>query len=308
MATLLTPVGRMVAGSLYKPNTTDWQGNPLVTKTGANAGQPRQEYFFQIAIAKGSEQHWSQTPWGAVIFNAATEGFPNGEPQRPDFAWKVTDGDSTVPNKKGVTPVSKTGFAGHWVLGFSSGFAPSVYTADGTQQIAEPDAVKNGYYIQVSGTVVANGNAGNAGVYLNHDMVALAGYGEEIHNRPDAAAVGFGGVALPVGASPTPLAGSFNPAAQPQSIGVPAQQIQQPINVGASLNVPVQQLAAPVQQPIQQQPMQAVQPAVQYQQQQEMLAPVAGQAPAAQYAIPIGTAQGVPAAETPVGNQFINPQ
>ena len=106
---LTTPLGRLVAGSLYKANDKDWQGNPLTTKTGANAGKSRSEFFFALAIPKGAEQHWSQTLWGQEIFNCACAGFPNGEPQRPDFAWKITDGDSQVPNKAGNAPASKVG-------------------------------------------------------------------------------------------------------------------------------------------------------------------------------------------------------
>ena len=33
-----TPVGRLVMGSLYKPQTTDADGKPLVVKSGPNAG------------------------------------------------------------------------------------------------------------------------------------------------------------------------------------------------------------------------------------------------------------------------------
>ena len=225
MATLLTPVGRLVAGSVYTPNTTDWQGAPLVIKTGPNAGQPRTEFFFALAIPKAGEQSWAETPWGQAIYQAALTGFPNGEPQRPDFAWKITDGDSQVPNKRGVMPCTKDGYPGHWVMGFSSSFAPKLYTmAGGLQapaQLLEPDAIQNGYFVQISGTVEPNGIPGNPGVYLNHNMVCLQGYGQVIQSGPDVATVGFGGAALPAGATATPPAGSFNPAVPGQPGAVP---------------------------------------------------------------------------------------
>ena len=41
--------------------------------------------------------------------------------------------------------------------------------------IADEGAVKLGYYIQVAGSVDANNNLQNPGVYLNHRMVALQG-------------------------------------------------------------------------------------------------------------------------------------
>jgi hypothetical protein len=216
MPNILTPVGRLVAGSLYNPNTTDWQGNQLVTKTGPNKGQPRQEFFFALAIPKGQEQHWAQTEWGNVIYQAGAAAFPNGEYGRQDFAWKITDGDSQVPNRVGKTPASKPGYPGHWVLAFSSAFAPGLYTMVGglqaPQQLVEPNAIQLGYYIQVAGSVEGNNQPGNPGVYLNHSMVCLQAYGEVIHTGPDAASVGFGGAALPPGASATPPAGGFNPA------------------------------------------------------------------------------------------------
>jgi len=49
---ITSPVGRIVMGSLYDPSTTDAEGKPLVVKTGPNAGQPRVNYFFALAIPK----------------------------------------------------------------------------------------------------------------------------------------------------------------------------------------------------------------------------------------------------------------
>ena len=141
------------------------------------------------------------------------------------------DGDSQQPNRRGTIPANVEGYAGHWVLNFSSGYQPKLFNADGTQQLIEIDAVKPGYYIQVYGTVRGNDNSANPGVFLNHSMVALAGFGPEIMTGPDAGAVGFGG-ALPPGASPTPVGGGFNPAPtqQQQQFGQPGQpgSYQQP--------------------------------------------------------------------------------
>jgi hypothetical protein len=78
---ILTPVGRLVQGSLYNPNTTDAENRPLVFKSGANAGQPRVDYYFGLAIAKQGEQHWSQTEWGAKIWALGNAAFPNGQTQ-----------------------------------------------------------------------------------------------------------------------------------------------------------------------------------------------------------------------------------
>ncbi len=208
-----TPVGRLVMGSLYKPQTTDADGKPLVVKNGPNVGQPTVRYFFALAVPKNpGEQHWASTEWGQKIWAAGHAGFPQGQANSPTFAWKVVDGDSQVPNSKGKKPCEREGYPGHWVISFSSGFPPKIYNRDGTAAIVEPDAVKLGYYVQVNGDVDANGNAMKPGVYLNHNMVALSAYGPEIHSGPDVAAAGFGAAPLPAGASATPV-GGFAPAA-----------------------------------------------------------------------------------------------
>ena len=208
-----TPVGRLVMGSLYKPQTTDADGKPLVVKSGPNAGQPKVTYFFALAIPKNpGETHWSQTPWGATIYKAGSEAFPQAC-QAPSFAWKVVDGDSTIPNKKGIAPITREGYKGNWVISFSSGFAPKIYNNDGSQAIVEPDAVKLGYFVQVNADVDGNGSNQNPGVYINHSMVALSAYGPEIVVGADASSVGFGQAPLPAGATTTPPA-AFTPPAQ----------------------------------------------------------------------------------------------
>jgi hypothetical protein len=220
---ITTPVGRLVQGSLYKGNDTDANGSPLVVKTGPNVGQARTEFYFAVAIPKGQEQHWNQTEWGRQIWDEAAKSWPNGEYERPDFSWKIVDGDSQVPNKKNVKPCDVQGFAGHWVMKFSSGFAPQIFNADGSQQLVEEGAVKLGYYVQVNGSANSNGNAQNPGMYLNHSMVAFSAYGDEIRVGPDAASVGFGGQPLPAGASSAPTGGgSFNPAAPTPAAAAPA--------------------------------------------------------------------------------------
>jgi hypothetical protein len=216
-ANVLTPTGRMLWGSLYEPQTKDADGKPLVIKTGPDAGKPTQRYAFGVGIPKGAERHWAETPWGAPIWATGHAGFPQ-QAQSPSFAWKVTDGDSTVPNKNGKRPCDKEGYPGHWVLSFSSSFAPRVFNKDGSAPIAEPGAVKCGYYIQVAGTVDSNGSTQNPGVYLNHNMVALQGYGTEIVSGPDAASVGFGQGPAPVGMQAAPVGGLVAP---PAPVGAP---------------------------------------------------------------------------------------
>lgn len=217
---ILTPIGRLVQGSLYEPNTKDALGNPLVIKSGSKAGQERVSYFMAIAIPKNNHLPWQQTDFGMKMTQVAQRDFPNGQSSHFGFAWKLIDGDDTVPNKRGNKPCDQPGFKGCWILKFSGGFAPLIYdTRNNLKQMLEKDAVNLGDYIQIFGHITGNNSSQQPGVYLNHQMVGFIGYGERIvlMGTPDPKSVGFGG-SLPQGASLTPLAASnFNPSTQPLS-------------------------------------------------------------------------------------------
>jgi hypothetical protein len=234
---ITSPVGRIVMGSLYDPNTTDAEGKPLVVKTGPNAGQPRVNYFFALAIPKGTEPHWAHTPWGQQIWNVGNQAFPNAA-QSPTFAWKIEDGDSQIPNKKGRKPCDNEGWPGHWILKFSGGFAPKVYQQEGAGyvQVMQKDFCKPGYFVEVAFSVDGNGSQSQPGVYINHSMVCFRAYGPEITFGPDVASAGFGVAPLPVGASMTPLAGAIPmpqiPAAAPALPGAPVGYAPPPVPAG----------------------------------------------------------------------------
>jgi hypothetical protein len=207
---LLTPVGRLVQGSLYEPQTTDAENKPLTIRTGPQAGQPRVDYFFSLAIPKSTEKHWAETPWGQKIWAAGHAGFPNGQASAPTFAWKVTDGDSQIPNRVGKKPCDREGHKGHWVLNFSSGFAPQIVNEDGSSYLLEKDYVNLGDYIQVAGTVTDNGSQQQPGVFLNHSHVAFVRYGKRITIGVDPKSIGFGkGTVIPMDGSLTPPAQGF---------------------------------------------------------------------------------------------------
>lgn len=210
---LLLPVGRLVQGSIYEPQTKNIDGAPLIIKNGPNMGKPRQDYHVAIAIKKGAESHWSQTQWGALIYNFALTAFPNGQTQIPSFAWKIIDGDSAIPNRKNKKPCDRPGHPGHWILHFNGGFAPSLYTSDGSKPIPEINFLNLGDYVQLFGDISANNSQQTPGIYLNHKLIAFSGYGERIavSSTVDPTTVGFGGTPLPDGASPIPLTNGFNP-------------------------------------------------------------------------------------------------
>lgn len=243
---LTTSVGRLVGGSIYEPKTTDGDGNPLLIKTGANKGQPRVSYDFAVAIPKiAGQTHWSQHPMFAPVWTFGHAAYPQGQAQIASFAWKVIDGDSTVPNTKLKRPCDNEGYPGHWVVWFSSGTPPTVWNSDGSAQILEVGAVKNGFYIQVQGNVAPNNSEQSPGLYWNHFRIALAAYGPEISYGPSVGEAGFGqGVQLPPGASAAPVAAAFNPAAPPPP-PVPGAPIAPPTPLAPPPPLPVP-VAAPV--------------------------------------------------------------
>jgi hypothetical protein len=212
---LTTPVGRIVQGDLAKAQPVlDNLGKQKLTRDG----HPAIQHFISLAIPKTpGHTHWAQTDWGKQIWDEGNRAHPNFAPH-PTFSWKIEDGDSGIPNKKGKKNCDREGFPGHWILKFRSGFLPKTYNADGSLAIPA-DQIKCGYYVQVNCSVA--GNTGESpGVYLNPNMVALSGYGEEIIAGPDASEAGFGAAPLPPGASATPI-GGFVPPAVPAAPGVP---------------------------------------------------------------------------------------
>ena len=235
MAKILFSPGRMIGGSAYEPRVTlDNNKQPKIGKDG----QPEKKFNIGIAIPKAGEQHWSQTEWGKVIWNEGATAY-EALAQHPSFAWKITDGDSPIPDKNGKPQNSKVGYPGNWVVWFTQSWAPKLVNANGSHELTERDAIVPGYFVQMYAECVANGSktkpAPTAGVYMNPIAIALLGYGERIIvSDVDTTTVGFGSGPMPKGMLATPPAESFNPAAQGAPYELPfvtAQTTYQPPDV-----------------------------------------------------------------------------
>lgn len=237
---LTTPVGRIVGGSIYEPNTTDAEGKPLVYKTGPDMGKPRVDYYIAVAVPKGGEKHWAETSWGQKIWAFGHQAFPQVA-QSPTFAWKITDGDSTIPNRKGRRPCDQVGHAGHWILKFSGGYAPTVWIQENGKfvQVTTPGYVKPGYFVEMQFNVKSNGSSSQPGIHLNHVQLCFRGYGTEITFGPDVESAGFGAAPLPAGATMTPPASAAPLPAAPAVPGVPAAPVAPPSAPPAAPAVPV---------------------------------------------------------------------
>jgi hypothetical protein len=198
------PVGRLVSGSVEKlfAQTESDNKTPKLGKDG----KPMMSVSFGVAIPK-TQADWRLEPWGKPIFELGKSSAQQ-MCMNPHFAWKIDDGDSQIPNKKGKINADRKGFPGNWIVWFSQGWAPKLVNADGTVELA-PGAIVTGYYVQVYAGVAYNNadiNKGHTpGMYMNPIAVALAGVGEKIISDVDTASVGFGGT-LPPGAQPVPSA------------------------------------------------------------------------------------------------------
>jgi len=233
---LLTPVGRIIWGDAYEGETKNMQGAPLLVKTGPNAGQPRSQWAIGLAIPKTKAAWWDEVApgavgaWGAKVLQEGQKAFPNGAWQRQDFAWKIIDGDSTNFNQG--TPPKRfcdiPNYKGNWILKFASGFAPKIVNENGTAEITQPGFVYPGCFVQVFGSIEGNKNDQKPGLYMNLQIISFQGHGERITTGPDAGTVGFGGVALPPGASTTPVGGMTAAQAQQTAMGMPGVPGGQP--------------------------------------------------------------------------------
>lgn len=223
MIEVLFPEGRLVAGH-------PMQGfNPVDSRTK----QPKMkksdptvkvtQWNFGVAFPKNGTD-WKQTPWGAQMVQAATdpvEGYSLNETLSPHFSWKMLDGDSTVPNKKGNIPCQQEGYPGHWIVFFSTELqAPKCYHTgkyDPMQQIQDVEAIHKGDYIRVFATVKGNKPSETGGIYVNPTLVSLERKGQRIesaYDGPSAASV-FGGGApaptAPAAQTPPPVPGAATP-------------------------------------------------------------------------------------------------
>ena len=203
MSDILTTVGRLVSGHPMVMHAAN--DNKGVQKTFKD-GSLMFTQSVGIAFAKGAETHWNQTQWGMAIYAAAQAAFPQGQHGAPTFAWKITDGDSAVPNKKGNKPCDREGYPGHWVLFATSCFPTPTYHAGryaAHEVIQNKDEIKAGDYVRLSFNVSGNGSTDSPGMYINPVMLELTRAGIQIisANAPDASAA-FGGSAgvLPQGA------------------------------------------------------------------------------------------------------------
>lgn len=263
----VTGLGRIVQGDLETLSNLDQKGNVKVVKSGPNLGKPAApENYFAVAFPKlvpnplAAGQLIANPDWARVKAYLNMVGkagwptfFPAGavECVNPNFSFKITDGDGY--DKSGVHNATKEGFAGCWILKFSTQFLPKRFYQGRYQpqdQITEPGAIKRGDHVRVIFTSEANKSTESPGVYVRPSSVELCHVGTAIVSAnvsgPDAAA-GFGGgpaaTYVPADAQPVVVPVQTTPAAAAFD-----QQTQQPANYNGYIPpvVPTEAPAVPV--------------------------------------------------------------
>lgn len=245
----LTPVGRLVGGNPWKPETTDINGKQMVIQSGPNAGQPTQVYLAHIAVAKNDPE---ATTFYAKLIERARAEWPQyvdaaGNVTHPKFSLKFTDGDG--PDGNGQSQAHKEGYAGHWIIKTASAYPPRVFYRDHYaphEEVKEPNALKRGYFVRIGGQIDSNGFPSQPGLKLYCGQIAIWAQGPEITSGPDAATV-FGsagqGMALPgmqaLPAVAPPVAGALvMPGAAAAPLALPGLPGGTPTGQPAAISLP----------------------------------------------------------------------
>lgn len=243
---MLSPVGRIVQGNpLYKSAVMEDDGK---TQKIGKDNQPSFNYWFNVAFDKRDPAVW---PMICAIKQEAAATFPQLFPQgwnpnapnegcvRPDFAFKIKDGDGTDLN--GKPHASKEGWGGCYIVQVSTyAGQPRCYDGlAGNAPITELEDIHTGKFVRVSLDIKGNGWTGQGnskpGLFVNPDGVQLVGHGAKITSGPDAATMFAEPVAgyIPPGMSTTaPVASIAMPGqpapqmpGQPQAPQMPGQPV-----------------------------------------------------------------------------------
>lgn len=216
-----TGVGRIVAGSVFDPVTTNMEGEPLTKRDGS----PRNEYFIRVAFPKNAPETADMISY---LYKRSAEEWPamfqsGSWPAR--FSNKLHDGDDATPDKNGKPKNERPGYAGHWLVDFKQPTTPPKVVDEHRNPIADPNDLRRGYYVRVVMSVKGNGSKLQPGVFVTHRIVQRCGFGEVIEGGIDIdAALADPIGALPPGASAPPLAPSTPPTGAPAPVptGAPA--------------------------------------------------------------------------------------
>lgn len=203
--------GRIVGGSVSKPQTEGYQGKVL----------DKPKFLVMLAVLK------NDPGLAAVVAHIKEVGVAGyaatpGQSDRDDFTWKYIDGDSTKLTKTGKpAPCTKNGYPGHTVFIFETTWAFHVFGPD--LSIINASSVSGGDFVEICGDCVCGDNLDNPGVFLNLKAVKFLEKGEPIGGGMTADDA-FGGsppAAPPVAPAP-PATDLVDAVAPPVPVAPPA--------------------------------------------------------------------------------------
>lgn len=253
----VTPVGRIIWGSVSELNTRDKDGKP-------EPDADKHRYSFGLAILKNQP---GINEFFGGLYQQAIAGYPNNQmmAQRIQNQWQQFGNDLGGSGfkfkvKNGDAPLQRTGkpdpnAAGCWVIAFSTKL-PITCSNTLNQQI-DAKEVERGYFVEVATAYCVNEKLDHtAGMFVNPGVVRLLGFGEKIVGGvsiDDAFAGHAVPTQLPPGASFTPVAPSggipgfpgpgggapqgMNPGGYPA--GMPANGFPNPSNIGPTVQTGV---------------------------------------------------------------------
>lgn len=198
---IITPVGRIVQGSLFQKITKGFTGAPMMFSDGT----PRETIYVGLAVSKN---HAGYQGFMEAIQTQAKQCWPQNQTASSTFAWKMYDGDSPEF-------VTKEGFPGHTVLRLTTNFSIVVYGQDGRTVLTDPTSVKCGDYIDAVISVASNRDTKKPGLFLNLHAARLVGYGEQIVSVDYSKHFQTPGQ-MPTGASPAPVPSTPMPPMPPK--------------------------------------------------------------------------------------------
>lgn len=234
----VTPVGRIIWGSVSEKQTEGYDGKkydpgkePFQFGLAVLKSDPNVAALLQLCQSTALASYPQNQAMHQRIMQEWTSGFTIGS-----FKFKIRDGDRPNAKTNAVNPNSQ----GCWVFNMSTGLP--IKCANTMNQEIDPKTVERGYFVDVAISINGNGlTDGNAGIYINPNVVRLIAFGEKIIGGPSIEEAFKNHAApsqLPPGASLTPVAPAggipdMSPPQQPygappagQTPGYPQQPYQ----------------------------------------------------------------------------------
>lgn len=204
----ITPVGRIVGGMLHEMFEKTKQDGTKVSEFVVMLAMPVADPETVALVARIKAL-------GAAAFSAKPHHL-----QRPDFAWKMIEGDSAIPNTEGKVPNTREGFPGHIILTLTTQY-PFQTCGPNPNDLIDASTVKRGDWVRLAGNIVGNGRDDKPGIYANLRSAMFIRPGEEIQTASAVtAATAFGGL-VPGQATPAMPGRTVMPGLPATASGLP---------------------------------------------------------------------------------------